>query len=101
MDNLSIDGITAVLMSAVENGWSFSINVHLPDDSLHTAVALAEQTLGGNSGDNWRKVTINTQDTGVIVLSTRRGKGEVDIYTQLSKQIDGSDPGWRDDASGD
>jgi len=82
MDNLSIDGITAVLMSAVENGNSFSINVHLPDDSLIAAVAQAEQVFGP---DCFRQVRINTQASGVIVVSAKRGKGEIDFYTQLSE----------------
>jgi single-stranded DNA-specific DHH superfamily exonuclease len=87
MDNLSIDGITAVLMSAVENGNTFNIQVHLPEDSLMQAVALAEQVLGGNTH---RQVRINTQESGVIVITAVRGSGEVMFFTQLSKREEGA-----------
>lgn len=87
MDNLSIDGITAVLMSAVENGNSFNIQVHLPDDSLIAAVALAEQVLGDNSH---RQVRINTQASGVIVITAMKGKGEIMFFTQQSAREEGA-----------
>ena len=83
MDNLNIDGLAAVLTSAVENGNSFSVQVHLGEDKLMEAVALAEQVLGGN---HHKQVRINTQETGVVVITAVRGNGEVMFFTQLSKR---------------